>query len=156
MGINATLIGQMITFGLFVWVMMKFVWPPLTQAMQERQQRIAEGLAAAEQGNTQLERSRQEVESALQAARQQAAEILAQANRRGAEMIEQAKQAAREEGERQIRSAEALIAQEVSQARESLRREVADLAMAGAGRILKREIDPSAHRDLVDELVGQI
>ena len=65
MGINATLIGQMITFGLFVWVMMKFVWPPLTQAMQERQQRIAEGLAAAEQGNTQLERSRQEVESAL-------------------------------------------------------------------------------------------
>jgi F-type H+-transporting ATPase subunit b len=155
-GINATLIGQMITFGLFVWVMMKFVWPPLTQAMQERQQRIAEGLAAAEQGNTQLERSRQEVESALQAARQQAAEILAQANRRGAEMIEQAKQAAREEGERQIRSAEALIAQEVSQARESLRREVADLAMAGAGRILKREIDPSAHRDLVDELVGQI
>ncbi len=156
MGINATLIGQMITFGLFVWVMMKFVWPPLTQAMQERQQRIAEGLAAAEQGNTQLERSRQEVESALQAARQQAAEILAQANRRGAEMIEQAKQAAREEGERQIRSAEALIAQEVSHARESLRREVADLAMAGAGRILKREIDPSAHRDLVDELVGQI
>lgn len=156
MGINATLIGQMITFGLFVWVMMKFVWPPLTQAMQERQQRIAEGLAAAEQGNTQLERSRQEVESALQAARQQAAEILAQANRRGAEMIELAKQAAREEGERQIRSAEALIAQEVSQARESLRREVADLAMAGAGRILKREIDPSAHRDLVDELVGQI
>lgn len=156
MGINATLIGQMITFGLFVWVMMKFVWPPLTQAMQERQQRIADGLAAAEQGNTQLERSRQEVESALQAARQQAAEILAQANRRGAEMIEQAKQAAREEGERQIRSAEALIAQEVSQARESLRREVADLAMAGAGRILKREIDPSAHRDLVDELVGQI
>lgn len=156
MGINATLIGQMITFGLFVWVMMKFVWPPLTQAMQERQQRIAEGLAAAEQGNTQLERSRQEVESALQAARQQAAEILVQANRRGAEMIEQAKQAAREEGERQIRSAEALIAQEVSQARESLRREVADLAMAGAGRILKREIDPSAHRDLVDELVGQI
>jgi len=155
-GINATLIGQMITFGLFVWVMMKFVWPPLTQAMQERQQRIADGLAAAEQGNTQLERSRQEVESALQAARQQAAEILAQANRRGAEMIEQAKQAAREEGERQIRSAEALIAQEVSQARESLRREVADLAMAGAGRILKREIDPSAHRDLVDELVGQI
>lgn len=156
MGINATLIGQMITFGLFVWVMMKFVWPPLTQAMQERQQRIAEGLAAAEQGNTQLERSRQEVESALQAARQQAAEILAQANRRGAEMVEQAKQAAREEGERQIRSAEALIAQEVSQARESLRREVAGLAMAGAGRILKREIDPSAHRDLVDELVGQI
>lgn len=156
MGINATLIGQMITFGLFVWVMMKFVWPPLTQAMQERQQRIAEGLAAAEQGNTQLERSRQEVESALQAARQQAAEILAQANRRGAEMIEQAKQAAREEGERQIRSAEALIAQEVSQARESLRREVADLAMAAAGRILKREIDPSAHRDLVDELVRQI
>ena len=156
MGINATLIGQMITFGLFVWVMMKFVWPPLTQAMQERQQRIAEGLAAAEQGNTQLERSRQEVESALQAARQQAAEILAQANRRGAEMIEQAKQAAREEGERQIRSAEALIAQEVSQARESLRREVADLAIAAAGRILKREIDPSAHRDLVDELVRQI
>lgn len=156
MGINATLIGQMITFGLFVWVMMKFVWPPLTQAMQERQQRIAEGLAAAEQGNTQLERSRQEVESALQAARQQAAEILAQANRRGAEMIEQAKQAAHEEGERQIRSAEALIAQEVSQARESLRREVADLAMAAAGRILKREIDPSAHRDLVDELVRQI
>jgi F-type H+-transporting ATPase subunit b len=155
-GINATLIGQMITFGLFVWVMMKFVWPPLTQAMQERQQRIAEGLAAAEQGNTQLERSRQEVESALQAARQQAAEILAQANRRGAEMIEQAKQAAHEEGERQIRSAEALIAQEVSQARESLRREVADLAMAAAGRILKREIDPSAHRDLVDELVRQI
>jgi F-type H+-transporting ATPase subunit b len=155
-GINATLIGQMITFGLFVWVMMKFVWPPLTQAMQERQQRIAEGLAAAEQGNTQLERSRQEVESALQAARQQAAEILAQANRRGAEMIEQAKQAAHEEGERQIRSAEALLAQEVSQARESLRREVADLAMAAAGRILKREIDPSAHRDLVDELVRQI
>ncbi|MES1992706.1 MAG: F0F1 ATP synthase subunit B [Pseudomonadota bacterium] len=156
MGINATLIGQMITFGLFVWVMMKFVWPPLTQAMQERQQRIADGLAAAEQGNTQLERSRQEVEMALQAARQQAAEILAQANRRGTEMVEQAKQAAREEGERQLRSAEALIAQEVAQARESLRREVAGLAMAGAGRILKREIDPSAHRDLVDELVGQI
>ena len=156
MGINATLIGQMITFGLFVWFMMKFVRPPLTQAMQERQRKIAEGLAAAEQGNTQLERSRQEVEATLQAARQQAAEILAQANRRGTEMVEQAKLAAREEGERQIRSAEALIAQEIAQARESLRREVAELATAGAARILKREIDPAAHRDLVDDLVGQI
>ena len=142
----------MITFGLFVWFMMKFVWPPLTQAMQERQRKIAEGLAAAEQGNTQLERSRQEVEATLQAARQQAAEILAQANRRGTEMVEQAKLAARDEGERQIRSAEALIAQ----AREALRREVADLATAGAGRILRREIDPAAHRDLLDDLVGQI
>ena len=156
MGINATLIGQMITFGLFVWVMMKFVWPPLTQALQERQQRIAEGLAAAERGNTQLEHSRQEAEAALQAARQQAAEILAQANRRGTEMIEQAKQSAREEGERQIRAAEALVAQEVAQAREALRREVADLAMKGAGRILRREIDPAVHHDLVDELVSQI
>ena len=156
MGINATLLGQMITFGLFVWFMMKFVWPPLTQAMQERQRKIAEGLAAAEQGNTQLERSRQEIEATLQAARQQAAEILAQANRRGTEMVEQAKLAARDEGERQIRSAEALIAQEIAQAREALRREVADLATAGAGRILRREIDPAAHRDLVDDLVGQI
>lgn len=156
MGINATLIGQMITFAVFVWFMMKFIWPPLTQAMQERQKRIADGLAAAEQGSEQLDKAREEADKILRAARDQASEILAQANKRGNETVEQAKVEARSEGERLITAAQTEIEQERVRARESLRKEVATLAVTAAGRILEREVDAASHERLIDDLVSQV
>lgn len=156
MGINLTLVGQMITFAVFVWFMMKFVWPPLTQAMQERQQRIADGLAAAEQGSAQLQEAKGEAEKVLREARNQASDILAQANRRSGEIIDQAREEAKAEGQRMIDNAHAEIEREAAQLRESLRREVGQLAVQGAQRILKREIDPQAHKALLAELITQV
>lgn len=156
MSINATLIGQMITFLILVWFTMKYVWPPVINAMQERQARISEGLAAAERGSEQLQKSQEEADKILRDARGQAQEIIAQANRRSTEMVEQAKAEAREEGERLLRAAEAEIEQERIRAREQLRQEVGKIAVLGARRVLEREIDEQSHKDLLDDLVAQI
>lgn len=156
MNINATLIIQGITFFLFIWFTMKFVWPPLQQAMRDRQQKIADGLAAGERGERELEKAKQEVKQMLDEAKGQAAEILNQANKRDAEMMEQAKADARAEGERLIASAKAQLEQEVAQAREALRKEVAGIALAGAGKVLGREIDAAAHKDLLDNVANEI
>lgn len=156
MSINATLLGQMITFAFLVWFTMKFVWPPIINAMRERQARISEGLAAAERSGQQLEKAQEEVESMLREARQKAQEILAQANKRSLDVIEQAKVEAKVEGERMLAAARSEIEQEVNQAREQLRRELANLAIAGASRIIKRELDERTQHALVDDLITQL
>lgn len=156
MNINATLIGQMITFGLLVWFTMNFVWPPLIKAMQDRQKRIAEGLASAERGIHEQELARARAAEMLKEAKQQAAEIIAQAQRRAVELVEQSKTEARAEGERQLHAARAEIELEVNRAREHLRTEVAGIAVAGASKILKREIDAKANAQLLDDLVSQL
>lgn len=156
MEINITLLGQMITFGLLVWFTMKKVWPPLLNAMQERQKRIADGLAAGERGKKEQELAETKVQEQLREAKQQAAEIIAQAQKRGTEIIEEAKDAARSEGDRIKAAAGAEIEQEVNRAKEQLRAQVASIAVEGAERILKKEIDPKAHTQVLDDLVAQI
>jgi len=154
--INATLIGQMISFALLVWFTMKFVWPPLTKALAERQQRIADGLAAAERGKQELGLAQKKATEILHEAHADAADVLAQTARRAAEIIEQSKHEARAEGERQIAAARVEIEQMTHHAREQLRAETSSAAIAVAGKILEREIDAKTHRKLLNELVGQI
>ncbi|MCJ7557819.1 MAG: F0F1 ATP synthase subunit B [Gammaproteobacteria bacterium] len=156
MGLNATLLGQIITFLLFVWFTKKFVWPPVMQAMDERRQKIADGLAAAERGLRELEQADVRVGEVIKEARKQAASIVDQASKRGSEIVEEAKATARTEGERLVAAAQAEIERDQVRAREALRSEVAGIAVAGAGRILKREINAAAHADLMDELTAQI
>jgi F-type H+-transporting ATPase subunit b len=153
---NATLIGQMITFGLLVIFTMKFVWPPIMEAMQERQKRIADGLASAERGMREQEIAKVKSAQLLKEAKQQAAEIVAQAHKRANEIVEQSKLEARTEGDRQIVAAKAEIEQEVNRAREQLRSQVVSLAVTGAGMIIQREIDEAANTALLDDLVAQL
>ena len=156
MNITATLFVQMITFALFVWFTMRFVWRPLTGIMEERNKRIADGLAAAERGQHEQELAEQRAKETLHEAKQRASEIVNQAQKRANEMVEEAKTEARTEGERLLTSAKAEIEQEVNRAREQLRAQVAVLAVDGAERVLKREIDANAHNQMLDELVSQI
>lgn len=156
MDINATLIGQMITFGLLVIFTMKYVWPPIIGAMQARQKRIAEGLAAAEQGARAQEEAEAKAAEMMREAKLKAQEIIHQAERRASEVVEDSKQQAREEGERQLAAARTEIEQEVNRAREKLRGQVADIVVAGASKVLNKEIDPKAHSQLLDDLVTQL
>lgn len=156
MSINATLIGQMIVFALLVWFTMKFVWPPLTKALADRQQKIAEGLAQAERGQHEMELAQKRAAEVLKEARGKAGEILEQANKRGTEIVEEAKDTARKEGERLMASAQAQIEQERSQARAELQKQVVSLALAGAGKILGREVDAKAHNAMLEELAKQM
>lgn len=155
MNINATLLGQAIWFGLFIWITMKFVWPPLRKAMHDRQTQIAEGLAAAERGKQDLELAAKRAAEELQRARAQAGEIVSQAEKRGAVVVEEAKNTAKIEAERIVAGAKAEIEQEVFRAKETLRTQVALLAIAGAEKILKREIDAKAHAQLLSGLEAE-
>lgn len=156
MTINLTLILQILVFAGLVWFTKRYVWPPLMSAVEERQAKISDGLAAAERGEQKLQQSREEADQIVREARDQAQQILNQANKRSTEMIEQARNDAQAEGERLINAARAEIDQEVNQARDRLRDEVAELAVLGASRIVKRELDRKAHEDLVEDLVAQI
>ena len=156
MNINATLIGQMISFALLVWFTMKFVWPPLTKALAERQQRIADGLAAAERGQQELGLAQKKATDILHEAHADAADVLAQTARRATEIIEQAKNEAHAEGERLVAAARVEIEQMTHRAREQLRATVATLVVAGAARILEKEIDATAHAKLLDAVVKQL
>ncbi len=156
MNFNATLIGQMITFVIFVWFCMKYVWPPLMAAMEERKARIADGLAAAERGQKDLELAKSRVSEDLKEAKQQAQEIIAQAQKRASEIIDEAKGAAEQEAEKIRSAASADIDQQINSAREQLRKEVAALAVAGAEKILEREVDAKAHSKVLEELAAQI
>jgi F-type H+-transporting ATPase subunit b len=156
MNINLTLIAQAVTFALFIWFTVKFVWPPLMRAIEQRQKVIAEGLAAAEQGKQSLALSSKQAESALHEARSRAGEIVAQAERRYAELVEEAKNAAKAEGEREKAAARAEIEQQVARAKETLREQVASLAVAGAEKILRREVNAQAHVDLLNQLKREI
>ncbi len=156
MNINLTLIAQLISFAFFVWFTMKYVWPPMVKAMEERKAKIADGLAAAERGAHEKELAEQAAKEKLHEAKLQSAEIISRAEKRAAEIIDEAKEKAREEGERILAAARAEIEQEANKAREALRRQVGELAVAGAEKILRREIDASAHQAILDELAEQI
>jgi F-type H+-transporting ATPase subunit b len=156
MEINVTLIGQMIAFALFVWFTMKYVWPPITGAMQERQQKIADGLAAGEKGARELQDASVKSEEALQVAREEAREVIAGANRQANQILEEARTLAQSEGVRIKSQAQAEIDQGVSSARDSLRKQLAGLAVSGAAQILQREIDAKAHSDIIERLAAQI
>lgn len=156
MNINLTLIGQTITFIVFVWFCMKFVWPPIMAALTERKQKIADGLAAAEKGKHDEELAKQRAAEVLKEAKVKAQEIIAQAEKRASEIVEGAKDTARAEGQRLVAAANAEIEQEVNRAREQLRGQVVSLAVAGAGKVLKREIDEKANEDLLKDLVAQL
>jgi F-type H+-transporting ATPase subunit b len=156
MNINFTLFAQAIVFAAFIWFTVKFVWPPLLRAIEARQKQIADGLAAAEQGKKSLEVSSRQAEQAIQEARLRAADIIAQAEKRDAQMVEAAKVAAKAEGDREKAAAKADIQQEISRAREQLREQVAALAVAGAEKILRREVDARAHAELLDGIKKQL
>jgi len=156
MNLNLTLIAQAITFTVFIWVTVKFIWPYMLRAIEARQKTIADGLAAAEEGKRSLEASNKRADEEIKKARDRAAEVLTQAERRAAQMIEEAKNAAKEEGNREKAAAKAEIAQEVTRAREQLRDHVASLAVAGAEKILRREVDAKAHGDLLDSIKKQL
>lgn len=156
MSVNLTLLFEVIAFLAFIYLFKMWFWKPILGAIENREQTIADGLAAAERGQQQLVEVREEAEKILGEAREQASEILAQANRRHNEMLEQARADARAEGERLVHAARAEIQQEVVRAREALRAELGSLVIDGTERILGREIDSKAHSDLVEELVAQI
>jgi F-type H+-transporting ATPase subunit b len=156
MSFNLTLIAQAAAFALFIWFTVKFVWPPLLRAIEARQKTIADGLAAAEQGRRSLEVSAKQASEEIAGARGRASDILAQAEKRAAQVIEEAKTAAKAEGDREKAAAKAEIQQEVQRAREKLRDEVAALAVAGAEKILRREVDAKAHADLLEGIKKQL
>ncbi|HUW27118.1 MAG TPA: F0F1 ATP synthase subunit B [Sulfuriferula sp.] len=156
MNINATLIGQSITFFVFVWFCMKFVWPPIMNALAERRKQIADGLAAGERGKHELELASKRAVENLHEAKQKAAEIISQADKRAAQLVEEAKGVAKLEADRMIAGAQASIAQETVRAKEALRGQVAGLAVAGAEKILRREIDAKAHADLLDAIKNEL
>jgi F-type H+-transporting ATPase subunit b len=156
MNFNATLIGQMITFVVFVWFCMKYIWPPLMAALEERNARISEGLAAAQRGQQDLEEAQAKVGESINDAKQQAQEIINQAQKRANEIVDEAKDAARDEADKIKVAATADIDQQVNSAREHLRKEDSVIALAGAEQILKREVDANAHAAVLDDLVAQI
>ena len=156
MNINLTLIGQMIAFAMFVWFCMKYVWPPVITAMQERQKRMAEGLQNADRAQHDLDLAKQKAAETIREAKQQAAELIEQANKRAGQLIDQAKNQARTEGDRIKTAAQAEIEQEVQRAKEQLRGQVSALAVAGAQQILQRTIDSNAHADLLSKLASEL
>ncbi|PSJ18683.1 F0F1 ATP synthase subunit B [Nitrosomonas supralitoralis] len=149
MNINFTLISQAIAFSVFIWFTIRYVWPPLLRAIEERQKNIADGLAAGERGRHELELASHRSSDVLKDAKQRASEIIAQAEKRATEVIEEAKHTAKEEGDRIVAGAKADIEHEIFSAKEVLRQQVAELAVAGAAKILRREIDAAAHADLL-------
>jgi len=154
--INATLFAQMITFGILIWVTMKFIWPPLAQAMDERAQRIAEGLAAADRAKAELQDANARVDDEIKKARVQASEIIDKAQQQANQILDKAKADALLEGARQKAIAQTEIEGMVGKARETLRGQVAALAVQGAQKIIQREINPDAHKVLLDQLVAEI
>ncbi len=149
MNINFTLIAQALAFSTFIWFTVKYVWPPLLRAIEERQKTIADGLAAGERGQHELELASQRSSEILKETKQQASEIILQAEKRASEIVEEAKDIAKAEGDRIITGAKAEVEHEVFSAREVLRQHAVDLAVAGATKILRKEIDAKAHAQLL-------
>lgn len=156
MNINLTLIGQSITFAIFVWFCMKFIWPPIVAALDERKQRIADGLAAAERGAKEQELAQEKAIAVIKEAKEQARTIISQAEKRNAEIVDLAKDEAREEAERIIVAAKAEVEQEANRAREELRSKVIDLALAGASKILEREVKIEDHNASLEKLSANL
>lgn len=156
MNINFTLIAQAIAFAVLIWFTVKFVWPPLLRAIETRQKEIADGLAAAQEGRSALEVAAKKSEITLNEAKQKATEIVGLAEKRASQIIEEAKLSAKVEGDRIVAGARAEIEQEVNRAKEGLRAQVSSLAVAGAERILRKEIDAKAHSDMLSKLAAEL
>ena len=156
MNINATLFGQAIAFALFVWFCMKFVWPPLIAAIEERQKKISDGLTQAERAGKDLDLAQAKAVEKLKEAKAQAAEIVEQANKRRAQIVDEAKIEAESERQKIVAQGEAEVESERSRAREELRQQVSALAIAGAEKIIKRSIDKEANSDIIDKLVAEL
>jgi F-type H+-transporting ATPase subunit b len=156
MEINATLLGQLITFAILVWFTMKYVWPPITNAMHEREKKIAGGLEAAERSKQELANAEVKASEILRAAKQEASTIVDQAHKRSIQVVDEAKETARVEGKRILEHANEEIGREVSQVKEALRKQLAGLAVAGAEKIIKQNLDASTQTALLDEFVAEI
>ncbi|MGB2833676.1 MAG: F0F1 ATP synthase subunit B [Methylotenera sp.] len=156
MNINFTLIAQAIAFAVLIWFTVKFVWPPLLNAIETRQKEIADGLAAASEGKNSLAVAAKQSEVTLNEAKQKASEIIGQAEKRGSQIVEEAKGTAKTEGDRILAGAKAEIEQEVNRAKEGLRSQVSALAVAGAEKILRKEIDAKAHSDMLSKLAAEL
>ena len=156
MNINATIIGQAIAFFFFAWFCMKYVWPPLTEALRERQKKIAEGLDAAERASRDLELAKEKAALTLREGKEQASGIIDQANKRASQVIDEAKEQAIVEGERLKVAAKAEIDQEINRAKEALRSQVAALAVVGAEKILRKSVDSKVQAELVDNLAAEL
>jgi len=156
MNITLTIIGQALAFAIFVWFTARFVWPPLVTAIETRQKTIADGLAAAERGKSDLELASKRSADVMREAKQKATEVIAQGEKRRDELIEEAKTAAKVEGDRILAAAKAEIEQEVSRARETLRQQVADLSIVAAEKILRREVNPQVHADILASIKQQL
>ena len=156
MNINFTLFSQAAAFAVFIWFTVKFVWPPLMRAIEDRQKTIADGLAAGERGKHELELASHRSSDALKEAKQRASDIIAQAEKRASQIIEEAKGTAKDESDRIIVGANAEVDQEVFRAKETLRQQVADLAVAGAAKILRREVDAKAHAELLTSIKAEL
>jgi F-type H+-transporting ATPase subunit b len=154
--INLTIIGQAIAFFIFVVFCMKYVWPPLTSALAERKKKIADGLDAAERAERDLKLAQEKATDNLRESKEQAAAIIEQANKRANQIVDEAKEQAREEANRVKAAAEAEIEQEINQAKEALRAQVAALAIAGAEKILEASVDEKAHAQLVEKLAAEL
>jgi F-type H+-transporting ATPase subunit b len=156
MNINATLIGQAIAFFLFVVFCMKYVWPPILHALEERKKKIADGLAAGEHGKREQALAEERAKELLREAKEQAGEIITRADKRAAEIVDESKGDARAEGDRLIVAARAEIDQEVNRVKEDLRGQVVAIALAGAGKVLEREVDETTHAELLNKLAAEI
>ena len=156
MNINLTLIIQMVVFALLIWFTMKFVWPIILGAMEAREKKIAAGLAAAEKGQQELSQARTNSDAIIREARDRAQQIIDQAQHRANELVEHAKSLATQEGQRLVAAAQQQIDLEANRARESLRKEVGQLAVSTASKLLEREIDARSHADLISKLATQI
>jgi F-type H+-transporting ATPase subunit b len=156
MNFNLTLIAQAITFAVLITVIVKFVWPPLLKAIESRQKEIADGLAAAQEGKSALENAAKKSEVTIGEAKQKASEIIGQAEKRATQIVEEAKANAKTEGERIKESARAEIEQEVNRAKEGLRAQVSALAVSGAEKILRKEIDAKAHTAMLSQLAAEL
>jgi len=156
MDFNATLIGQTIAMIVFVWFCMKYIWPPVMAALNQRRKEIADGIAAGEKGQRELAEARQGSEAIMREARQKAVQVVDIAHKRSSELVGEAKQVATAEGERLVQAARSEISNEQTRARDDLRRQVAALAVTGAEKLLGREVDAKAHAALLDELAAEL
>lgn len=156
MNINATLLGQLFTFAILVWFTMRYVWPPIAKAMYEREKKIAAGLEAAERSKQELEMAEQTVMGMIREAKIEAAQILEQANKKSVKVLEEAKEHAREEQKRIIALAQEEISREVSRTKEELKKQLAHLAIAGAEKIIRHQLDPAKQQALLNEFVAEI
>ena len=156
MDFNLTLIGQTIAMGVFVWFCMKFIWPPIVAALEERRTMVADGLAAGERAQADLEKAQAQAQTIVDEAKNQALEIVDQANRRGQTLVDEARTEGERERQRKIDAAGVEIEQQRNQVREELRGQVSAIALASAEKILQREIDAEAHRDILGRLAGEL